>query len=81
MVAHLREETARDHWKYDCFVCVIMSHGEKDVIFGVDGEAIPLDTILECVDGNNAPSLICKPKIFLIDASQGGIFSYSLANN
>ncbi len=34
-----------DHTQMDCFVCVIMSHGEEGAIFGVD-KSIDLDQII-----------------------------------
>lgn len=60
----------RDHSDADCFVGVILSHGEKDTVFGVDG---PLDTddIFQYFRGNNCKSLAGKPKIFLIQACRG----------
>ncbi|EEC17453.1 caspase, apoptotic cysteine protease, putative, partial [Ixodes scapularis] len=57
-----------DHSRSDCFVCCILSHGDKDVIFGTDGK-FPVDSVLEPFRGDKCPSLVGKPKLFFIQAS------------
>lgn len=57
----------------DCFVCAILSHGEEGVVYGVD-DKIETKTLLEFFKGNNCCSLLGKPKIFFIQACQGGKF-------
>ncbi|XP_040068353.1 caspase-1 isoform X1 [Ixodes scapularis] len=59
-----------DHSRSDCFVCCILSHGDKDVIFGTDGK-FPVDSVLEPFRGDKCPSLVGKPKLFFIQACRG----------
>ncbi|XP_053406687.1 caspase-3-like [Mercenaria mercenaria] len=61
---------AKDHSDADCFVGVILSHGEKDKVFGTDG---PVDTndIFQYFKGYSCKSLAGKPKIFFIQACRG----------
>ncbi|CAI9722935.1 caspasecaspase-3-like [Octopus vulgaris] len=60
-----------DHTKHNCFVCVILTHGEDDnQIFGTDGK-VSLDTLVEMLLPDRCPSLIGKPKLFFIQACRG----------
>lgn len=61
---------AKDHRDADCFVGVILSHGEKDKIYGVDG---PIETndIFQYFKGFACETLAGKPKIFFIQACRG----------
>ncbi|GAB1610140.1 caspase-7-like [Argonauta hians] len=59
------------HEKNNCFVCVILSHGEDDnVIYGTD-DKIKLDNLIEMVLPDRCPGLIGKPKLFFIQACRG----------
>lgn len=60
----------KDHSDADCFVGVILSHGEKDTIYGIDGP-LETDSIFQYFRGNFCKSLAGKPKIFLIQACRG----------
>ncbi|XP_015750874.1 PREDICTED: caspase-3-like [Acropora digitifera] len=71
MMILLRDTSARDFTNYDCFVCVILSHGEKDGICGTDDEVITLEAITSLFRRDPCPSLQGKPKIFLIQACRG----------
>ncbi|CAI9722925.1 caspasecaspase-3-like [Octopus vulgaris] len=60
-----------EHAKYNCFVCVILTHGEDDnQIFGTDGKE-SLDTLVEMLLPDRCPSLIGKPKLFFVQACRG----------
>lgn len=66
-----KDISAFDHAKRNCFVCVILSHGEDDnVIYGIDGK-IKLDDLVEMLLPNRCPSLIGKPKLFFVQACRG----------
>ncbi|NXN34613.1 CASP8 protein, partial [Nycticryphes semicollaris] len=71
MYAKLKEYSKKDHSNMDCFVCFILSHGEKDKIKGIDHELINIKDIVSCFSGSNCPSLAGKPKLFFIQACQG----------
>lgn len=51
-----------DHSNADCLVCVVMSHGENGIVYGVDGE-IELDQLIKPFKYNK--TLAGKPKLFL----------------
>jgi hypothetical protein len=61
-----------DHMAYDCFACAVLSHGDKEVVFGVDGQRVGLDKLKATMA---VPSLLGKPKIFFIQACQGSKYN------
>ena len=67
----LQDTSEKDFGRYDCFVCVILSHGSKDGIYGTDDNLINIEAITSCFRRNECPSLEGKPKIFLIQACRG----------
>ncbi|RXN00253.1 Caspase-8 [Acipenser ruthenus] len=60
-----------DHKDRDCFMCCILSHGEKGKIYGTDGRTVLINEITKPFSGKNCPLLIGKPKVFFIQACQG----------
>ncbi|NXT00967.1 CASP8 protein, partial [Jacana jacana] len=71
MHAELKEYSKKDHSNMDCFVCFILSHGEKDKVKGIDHKLVNIKDLLSCFSGSNCPSLAGKPKLFFIQACQG----------
>ena len=71
MLKLLTETAEKDFSKYDCFVCVILSHGSKDGIYGTDEEVINIEAITSLFRRDECRSLEGKPKIFLIQACRG----------
>ncbi|XP_022784434.1 caspase-3-like isoform X2 [Stylophora pistillata] len=67
----LRETSEKDFGRYDCFVCIILSHGFGDGIFGTDDVLIKIEAITSFFRRDECPSLEGKPKIFLIQACRG----------
>lgn len=59
-----------DHSDADCFICVLLSHGEEGVIFGVDGP-LEIKNIFNLFKGQNCRTLAGKPKLFFIQACRG----------
>ncbi|NXF37491.1 CASP8 protein, partial [Nyctibius bracteatus] len=60
-----------DHTDKDCFVCCILSHGKKGIIYGVDGQEVPIQELTTSFTGQNCHSLAGKPKVFFVQACQG----------
>ncbi|CAH6791666.1 caspase-8 [Phodopus roborovskii] len=60
-----------DHKNKDCFVCCILSHGDKGIIYGTDGKEASIYELTSYFTGSKCPSLAGKPKIFFIQACQG----------
>ncbi|NXC71904.1 CASP8 protein, partial [Anhinga anhinga] len=60
-----------DHKDEDCFVCCILSHGKKGIIYGVDGQEVPIQELTTSFTGQNCRSLAGKPKVFFVQACQG----------
>jgi len=56
---------AMDHSDSDCFFCAIMSHGDVDGIWATD-RRIDLESIYKLFNSSNCPTLLGKPKVFLI---------------
>ncbi|XP_071418118.1 caspase-8-like isoform X2 [Pithys albifrons albifrons] len=60
-----------DHKNKDCFVCCILSHGKKGIVYGVDGQEVPIRELTTSFTAQNCHSLAGKPKVFFIQACQG----------
>ena len=66
-----------DHTNFDCFVMVILSHGDDGVVFGTDGKyegetprnCLKVEAIRKVVCG--IQSLVDKPKLFFLQACRG----------
>ena len=71
MLELLRGTAEKDFSRYDCFICVILSHGTKDGIYGTDEKVIKIEAITSLFRRHECPSLEGKPKIFLIQACRG----------
>ncbi|XP_015214949.2 caspase-8 [Lepisosteus oculatus] len=71
IVETLQRYQQRDHGAMDCFVCCILSHGLKGVVYGVDGRKILIKEMTRKFSGVMCPSLRGKPKLFFIQACQG----------
>ena len=71
MMNLLTDTSEKDFTKYDCFVCVILSHGAQNGIYGTDDQVITLEAITSLFRRDACPSLQGKPKIFLIQACRG----------
>ncbi|XP_046360747.2 caspase-3-like [Haliotis rufescens] len=69
--ACLMSKAASDHSKRDCFICVIMTHGSEDHVTCTDGRTVHMKTLISYFAGGRCPTLIGKPKIFIINACQG----------
>ena len=57
-----------DHHDADCFVLIILSHGVKEGVYGVDGVISPVQ-LIEPIKGSNCPGLIGKPKLIFIQVT------------
>ncbi|XP_046327020.2 caspase-3-like [Haliotis rufescens] len=67
----LKAISVRDHWRYDCFICCVLSHGSMGRVFGVDGMDVAISSLLELFFDSKCPSLAEKPKLFFFQACQG----------
>lgn len=61
-----------DQQNAECFACVICTHGTESGVYGVDGEVLSLEQITAFFDSSNCAALQNKPKLFFIQACQGG---------
>ncbi|XP_004523240.1 caspase-3 [Ceratitis capitata] len=66
----LNSVAAEDHSRYDCFVMVVMTHGDKGRICAAD-EFYSTEKLWVPLLGTNCPTLLGKPKIFFIQACRG----------
>ncbi len=55
----------------DAFICCILSHGNKGVVLGCDGESLSIKQITRTFKASDQSPLTGKPKVFLIQACQG----------
>ena len=52
-------------------VVVLMSHGDRQGIYGTDEQIVRLNEIQDKFTGRNCPALVDKPKMFFIQACRG----------
>ncbi|XP_060910493.1 caspase-8 [Labrus mixtus] len=71
MLRVVKNHGEEDHCDVDCLVCCVLSHGEQDGVYGVDGLTVALNELKEPFNGLKCPSLTEKPKLFFIQACQG----------
>lgn len=55
----------------DAFICCILSHGDKGVVFGIDNQPLSIKQITRTFKATEQSTLKGKPKVFLIQACQG----------
>ena len=72
------DAAAIDYKKLDCLMVAILTHGIKGKLYGTDGELIPVKDITKLFNGYRCPSLIGKPKIFLLQVSRGENYDYGV---
>lgn len=75
----LKSYQSMDHNNKDCFICCILSHGDKGIIYGSDGREAPIYELTSYFTGSKCPSLLGKPKIFFIQACQGYNYQRGIA--
>ena len=62
----------KNHRDFDAFVLILMSHGgDRDHILGVDGRETTVKNLMVEFQANKCPSLIGKPKVFIIQTCRG----------
>ena len=68
------EGSQRDHSDEDCFFAFVLSHGARGYVYGTDGRKLSIeDDMVTPLCGDSCPSLLNKPKVFFIQACQGGM--------
>ena len=72
------DAAAIDHKKFDCLMVAILTHGIKGKLYSTDGELIPVEDLTKLFNGYHCPSLIGKPKIFLLQVNRGENFDYEM---
>ncbi|XP_012785089.2 caspase-6 isoform X1 [Ochotona princeps] len=70
LLLKIHEASTCSHADADCFVCVFLSHGEGNHIYAYDAK-IEIQTLTALFKGDKCPSLVGKPKIFIIQACRG----------
>ena len=56
----------------------VLTHGINGRLYSTDGELIAVEEVTKYYDGLNCPSLIGKPKVFILQACRGGRFDYGV---
>ncbi|XP_072817575.1 caspase-8 isoform X2 [Vicugna pacos] len=76
---NLQQYQGLDHTDKDCFICCILSHGDKGIVYGSDGQEASIYELTSYFTGSKCPSLLGKPKIFFIQACQGDNYQKGIA--
>ena len=71
IVSTVKHLASLDHTHMDSIVLCILTHGDSGKLYGTDGESVPVEKVFEPLNGENSPTLVGKPKIFLIAANRG----------
>ncbi len=58
----------RDHDQFDCFLCFVLSHGSRQMVYATDGEPLSIKGLIEPF--KQCKSLLAKPKVFIIESCQ-----------
>ncbi|XP_062958783.1 caspase-7 isoform X1 [Cynocephalus volans] len=66
----LKKASEEDHTNSACFACILLSHGEENVIYGKDGMT-PIKDLTAYFRGDRCKTLLEKPKLFFIQACRG----------
>jgi hypothetical protein len=66
----MQEQASADHSNSDCFLCVVMSHGNEDKIVTSDNQEISFEEIMAPI--KECASLKDKPKLFFFQAYRDG---------
>ena len=66
-----RIATIESHDKFDSVAVFVLSHGNDGTLYAYD-KPFPTNKIWEPFTAENSPSLAGKPKMFFIQACQGG---------
>ena len=74
----MKDVSKLDHSDFDCLVVAILTHGVSGQLYSTDGILINVDDFTKNFDGNHCPSLIGKPKVFILQACRGGRFDYGV---
>lgn len=73
MEKRLQEVAGLNHREYDCLMVAILTHGQQGKLYGTD-KTILISQLLNLFDGKGCPTLIGKPKVFLIQSCRGDDF-------
>ena len=71
MVGVLTDVSRLDHSKYNALIVCILSHGEENVVYGVDDQPVEVRYLTMFFRSSKCKSLANKPKLFFIQACQG----------
>ncbi|MBZ3870357.1 Caspase-7 [Sciurus carolinensis] len=66
----LKRASEEDHSDSACFACILLSHGEENLIYGKDG-VTPIKDLTAHFRGDRCKTLLEKPKLFFIQACRG----------
>ena len=68
----LKEISMMDHKDNDCFVCIVLTHGDHGELYASDGK-YTIDLLFRYFLADHCSTLCGKPKLFFIQACQGGM--------
>ena len=71
IVSTVQQLASLDHTHVDSVALCILTHGDSGKLYGTDGESVPIEKVFGPLNGENSPTLVGKPKIFLIAANRG----------
>lgn len=69
-----KERTCEEHKTADMFVMFVLSHGVDGHVYTLNAEKISIEEIVNYFTAGKCAALISKPKLFFVQACQGGQF-------
>lgn len=76
MLQLMKNIQEQDHSHLSGLVVAILSHGVNGQVYGTDGNLLKVELLTNYFNGRWCPSLVGKPKIFILQACRGGSFDY-----
>ncbi|XP_060078147.1 caspase-3-like [Ylistrum balloti] len=70
LLEELKNIARMDHTEHSTFFCTFLTHGNERGIWATDSQ-IKMNELSDIFDAKNCPTLINKPKIFLMQACRG----------
>ncbi|XP_033736655.1 caspase-3-like [Pecten maximus] len=70
LLEELKNIAGMDHTEHSAFLCAVLTHGNKDGLWAKDS-LIKISELTKIFDAENCPSLVNKPKVFIIQACRG----------
>ncbi|KAJ8966557.1 hypothetical protein NQ314_003452 [Rhamnusium bicolor] len=71
IIYHVNQAVIMDHTNYNCFLLIVLSHGDQVLLYARDEPYNPDEILWDQFTADKCPTLAGKPKLFLLQSCQG----------